>query len=410
MCYNLLCYSHFPLVSMRFSALFLVSIYCGCTHTSSSDHDADETETQSTEIDSTAEGKRSHQYVSADQLVPPEIVMYTKGCQKFVYNGKHDNDLEDYQRSDCYDSISHKGVPDRIETTVYFQRHGESTWNVVQHHYLTRDLVKTTDAHLTRKGVHQAMVANREIVAGRTNGTFEDKSILRSGSFPDHRIVFATSNLRRATLTFLVTFKHLLKSKNKIHILSALQELSNGSNSAPLAGHQKIPKLSFSDTDRVNKFSETCPFSMSRMKDLINPRCNEGNEQMAPHTKAARFSGPSQESLIGIDRIKRFCTWMYNVAVFGEDFSSTSTPALIPTDFVVTGHSTYLRTFFGHKLQTETPTKVENDLGSRLSRIKNGSIVRFKMEIVRDSTGQIDCSIQPGSSEIVYGETVLRVR
>jgi len=365
-------------------------------------------------------------------IKPDEKVAYAEGCQKYVFDGKDPALLKKFNRSNkCYEPITSTGSPPStapVEVTVYYQRHGESTWNVEHLKYGFRDMDKNTDAHLTRKGVGQALLANKQIVTNRLKGDDKDKAkprpkedddmdkeILLKGSYKDHRVVFATSNLRRAALTFLITFKHLLKDIKKLHIVSALQELASHTDSDPLAGPGEIPYLSFATRRGADISSTACPFTKSNMEGLMNPACNHGNEKQDPNRpKGSWYPLVTDKTRATIDHIEKFCTWMYNVATNGEDFVTSPKPSSTPTDFVITGHSMYLRTFFDNFFQPDDKKKrndLEKQLDSGMYRLKNTSIVRFKLLLTPNITGNLkQCSIVANSTALLYGKVDWRMR
>lgn len=399
-------------------AVVLSFSYYGCTDSKASDETQEGSgEEEIEDYNKPGGGKRGK--ITPQLITPGEKTSLVEGCQQFVYKGKLSDIKKRIERSPtCYTPVGHVG-DDPIEVTVYYQRHGESTWNVDHLKYGFRDHKKNTDAHLTSKGVSQALDAHKALQRQQIAGDTKDKEILTKGSYKDHRIVFATSNLRRAAFTFLITFKHLLKTMKKLHIVSALQELADNTDSDPLAGPREIPKLTFSKSSDPTRDPShpDCPFQEKQMKKLMDATCNDGNERNFPDRPHINWYNllEKQKTATTVDHINHFCTWMYNVAGYGETFADELNPAVSKkqTSFVVTGHSMYLRTFFDNFFDSKLGKKnrLEGQLNSSFLRMKNGTIIRFKVRLTHDSTTRkVKCLIVPSSTDKLFGEISWRLR
>jgi hypothetical protein len=349
----------------------------------------------------------------------PEEINYGEGCQKYVYNGDNPKAFTRFQRSTCYDvaesaAAGSAAVTTRV-VTVYYQRHAISTWNeasVVTHKVTAPP--QLTDAHLSQAGIQQAIDVQKLVEKGLFDGDQKDREILSKGSHNNEKVVFATSNLRRSTLTFLISFKHLLKRKIKIHILSALQESTGNMDSSPLSGPGEIPKLSFASGSSSQGASPTCPFKKKDMQDMMVTRCNQGNEQMSPSNGSTLLKEPKKKDPALLTQ--NLCTWMWNVASFGENFmdisGSPTTPSNDHTNFVMTGHGQYIKALFSQYMANPAvpparpPTQDEQNLRDRDYRLKNSSIIRFEVRITKNvnPATPISCKLELGSTKVLIGE------
>ena len=341
----------------------------------------------------------------------------------------------------CY-SPSSKDADGSFAVTIYYVRHGESEWNERSHSSSEKALNKQfelTDAKLTRLGAREAQelssfiqrkaeeikeVENskreKEGIEWRTTRG-DDWKILNGervtfvheyGELYTRKAAYATSNLRRASLTFLLAFKHLMtpfSSKiDKLHILSALQEPVDNIDSNSLARPRNPPALSY----------ESCPI---KARSLMDSTCNRGDEMEKNNRRT------------GDQLLANFCRWMRNMAAFGhvparrEQLFPSITGGPRVTDFIIAGHSMFLRGLFQRYLTGGGPgvhrNKLEKYLSSEFYTVGNGSLIKIKFilnnPITPISSGRRrlrsdveSCQIEKGSTEIlagaVYGRNVLR--
>lgn len=393
---------------MRIAYAFVVyassTIYYGC----SSDED---------DTGAKRHGADSEQVADLDppfEISYPETIKLGKGCQRYVYEGGSAADLMRFQSSNCYSLVDPAATTGYFDVTVYYQRHAESTWNADHRVRKHSDL---TDAHLTEAGIQQAITAHDLVSSGMINGDAKDKQILSKGSYASENVVFATSNLRRSTLTFLITFKHLLKSMKKVHILSALQETTGNIDCNPLAGPNKMPKLSFASSPRSPaQQGPTCPFEEDDMKKLMETRCNNGNEKMRPRSSGEKPKKPIAQDPSALTH--DLCKWMFNVVVYGEDFMDPTIPHPLrvvskENNFVITGHGQYFRTLFRNFFDNYRYSGVigripinllEDRLYNANYRLKNSSIIRFKVRITKNGHNSLYCSLIPTFTTLLTGE------
>jgi len=298
--------------------------------------------------------------------------------------------------SECYDS-SKRDQGYQYSVTLYYVRHGESEWNLESEGASERKLntrPELTDAKLTAKGAAEARKLSETITQlAHKGGDWE--LLAGEKNLHQRRVAYATSNLRRASLTFLTAFKHLITPHLKIdelHILSALQEPAPNIDSNSLSSPQGPPAL-----------SDSCPLLTVPM----DSECNHGDEMKRsdhPHTP---------EMLLG-----NFCRWLRNMAVFGH---VPSAGEAVPvkgtgiTDFVVAGHSMFLRGFFQRFLARRVSNfwkmnKVEKKLKSTINTVGNGSLIKITLELnppFINGKKQPDteiCKIIPGNTIILDGE------
>ena len=214
-------------------------------------------------------------------------------CQSYLYEDtKSNSGVPQYKpiNPDCY-TVDPSDISAGINVNIYFVRHGESTWN--NNHDLKPSWnPHHRDALLTAEGVEQALKLSDEISKRNTRGTDTDHDILNGIPVNGHKVVYATSNLRRATYTFLLSFHHLLKQNliNKLYILSALQEVCGNMDCNSLSGPGEIPKLSYNNAPWLPKVKKNifyadpavCPYDYKQMTSIMDATCNDGDEASRP--------------------------------------------------------------------------------------------------------------------------------
>ena len=275
----------------------------------------------------------------------------------------------------CY-RVSSCDAAEPFTVTVYFVRHGESEWNAGSKKKSADDLNQEKagiddpiirDAKLTSSGAREAESLHKTIL--RFGNTTDDWKIL-AGNYEGtkYKVAYATSNLRRASLTFLIAFKHLIKGGSKgwrlkLHILSALQEEAKNIDSNSLAAPKNPPALTLDGT---------CPIKRDQID--FDSQCNDGDEMLP--------------GIVGRgDLLANFCTWMRNMAVFGKistggesgDTCSPSTPII--NTFVVAGHSMFLRSLFQKYLKYGGffVNRTTRKIASSIDQVGNGALVKFRV-------------------------------
>ena len=355
------------------------------------------------------DSRKCQKEISVDSSKSSELVVVPDGCYKPNTN--------DHGRS--------------FQVTMYFVRHGESDWNEQSktkwERALNKEVAMLTDAKLTSKGTMQARMlsefiakkggeveamnskADRGLDLRMQFDNTDDWKIL-NGQAADYaklqprKVVYATSNLRRASLTFLRAFQHLIKPDlkiDKLHILSALQEPAPNIDSNSLSKAGEPPALTLETCPIVHSIEEGKPFEM-------DAKCNRGDE-------LKERNGETGDRLLD-----DFCQWMRNMAAFGHvpgaDEVTTdrkSDPRV--TDFVIAGHSMFLRGFFQRYLSEgdgDKKNELESALSSTIRTVGNGSLIKIRLvlnnpqtiEGDKTRTGSRICQIQQGETELLYGE------
>jgi len=279
--------------------------------------------------------------LSGTAHILPFTNIFNDACQQYQYDGQP-TFLAVYRSTStaCYE-INPTDITPPLTVNIYFIRHGESTWNVA--HGSSDPLHR--DAHLTTKGVDQALKLSDSISKGHIGGSKQDKEILNGKPVIGRKIIYATSNLRRAAFTFLLSFQHLIRMKKsspikKLYILSALQEVCGNMDCNTLSPPGQIPKLTFGGSGIPNSGTDyQCPFEDSDMRAIMDPSCNDGDELI----KAA----DNGQKAIAV-ALNHFCTWIRNMAVSEH-----------ATDFVIAGHSIFVRRIFQAMLPDKLP---QNDI------------------------------------------------
>jgi hypothetical protein len=326
----------------------------------------------------------------------------------------------------CY-KPHEKDTAGPFNVTIYFVRHGESEWNEQSASKSESDLNKEgklTDAKLTALGTMQARMLSGFIVTkGLGVGKMNRKALAESGISMElantddwkilngeiaddaksqpRKVVYATSNLRRASLTFLRAFQHLIKQGRKIdklHILSALQEPAKNIDSNSLSKPGQPPALTLESCPIVPSIPKGKPFEM-------DAKCNRGDELQ-------------DRTLQHGDRLlDDFCRWMRNMAAFGhvpgagEDTSDGSSGPLV-TDFVIAGHSMFLRGFFQRYMENGIgvfkvkPSKLERMLKSSIHTVGNGALIKIKVELNTHNPKKLTtpiCKIIKKNTKLLFG-------
>jgi hypothetical protein len=314
-------------------------------------------------------------------------------CQGYSMEGDNPPHKGDASRRSERCDIRKPALKEDVFARVFFVRHAESTWNergvwkTIKHKIWTAPR-RFFDAHLSEEGIAGAMELRDWIFSGEC--LTADQCFLRGTPYEDdqmRRVVFATSNLRRAILTALIAFhgrldgtsEERLKIKH-MYILSSLQETASNVDSTTVTPPNEIPYLTFSKSQ--------CPFKLSSMDRLFITECSE--EDNRQH----RLSGKGLE---------RFCDWMRDMAIDGLPTTDAHPAALREdgvTDFVLTGHSIWLREFFQKYLEGGGKNSLDKDIASSTMKVANQSVVKFTVKF--PMTGS--CVIQSNTSELLHGE------
>ncbi len=217
------------------------------------------------------------------KVVLQKMMMYLDGIY-FMIICKENKGLGPKKNPDP-DNI--KDVPCKMKRIIFI-RHGESDWNdvfnkgfgpmllvrlikaMIREFFLmvTMDSV-FLDSPLNGDGTDQARELRRYIEAD--NQYDQMLSIMRGDS--KETSVIVSSNLRRAlATTTLALYPRLQRTKEKIMILSSLQEISRNVDTKALASAKTIPDLNRLGKDLQNDGYDFIP------TDVYDPTENNGNK------------------------------------------------------------------------------------------------------------------------------------
>lgn len=276
--------------------------------------------------------------------------------------------------------------------TIYFVRHGESTWNDTFNKGKHRSalvfvlgfvpgIIKATvyelylllsgkmdswfyDSPLSYLGLKQvdelALFLEKEGLRGPES---EHVKILRCDpGAPSSKIV--SSNLRRAISTLAGGLRERLSRRpaDKIFVLSSLQEISRNPDALSITPAQSPVQASW-----IEKTSKVCKFQ----------------EIFATQVDTSRHTGNKPIKSTGYGRMTDFC-------------KHTFSPAVREKYIIVGGHSLWFKSFF----QNFLPYHIEHI--SKEKKIINGGVVVF--ELVKATTQYGDkFMVDPKSVKVVYG-------
>ena len=303
---------------------------------------------------------------------------------------------------------------------VYFVRHAESTWNEFTKGQIlevkANRTPRLTDAHLSEEGIKSMIELNEKIFSADCSQNAEfcflagKPDPASPASQPQRRVIYATSNLRRAIFTTLILFKDRLakagetiegpKPIKKIHVLSSLQEMVTNIDSEPITPVGEIPYLTFSSTDE-----NTCPFRLSQMKSVLSVGCNKENVNNKKNPK--------------VPTLNEFCHWMAYMSVHGKSGEMSDDAVEGATDFVLVGHSIWIREFYQQFMDKSNWTawrhigrqkhdKEAQAIISEFQKLSNQGILKFKVNFVAAADGTSTCQIESESTEFVNGEAKKR--
>lgn len=273
---------------------------------------------------------------------------------------------------------------------MFFIRHGESAWNDRTVFQTVKDRisqpVEFRDTYLSKGGLDGARKLQQWIFSDKCQ---RDQCFLSGRPFQedaDRRVLFAVSNLRRAILTALIAFEPRIKQSNKdllmirnMHVLNSLQEITKNIDSDAVTPPYSLPLLSFDDAQ--------CPFTQKRMADFFITECSEADN------KDDRLSNSGLDS---------FCAWLREMSVRGEPTADASVQALDEdgvTDFVIAGHSMWLRKFFQNYIGKGAANPSESGIRSSTKVLSHEAVVKFEVDLPAEG----GCTIVPGKTDIIYG-------
>ena len=318
-----------------------------------------------------------------DTAKPDRLEAFSK-CQGYERGGEDFSQKRSYEVKgvgECVRSGQTFRKPVRVR--FFFVRHAEAKWGTVSNikQKMKMPPVEQTDVHLTSNGIAGAMSLNRWIFSTPCEG---DQCFLAGRpeeKDAGRRVVFAVSNLRRAVLTALIAFEDRISTSsssedtlkiNNFHVLSSLGETTPNIDSSPLAPPRSVPYLTFSDAG--------CPFKLRDMKKFFLLECSLDE-------------APSHDD---------FCEWMRKQVRLNEptaEVGPVKSRTDRITDFVIVGHSIWIRHFFKQLPGTQR-SYIEKEIASGTRKFPNQGVVKFEVELPPEG----GCNVVPGQTAMVYGE------
>jgi hypothetical protein len=230
---------------------------------------------------------------------------------------------------------------------------------------------KFLDSPLNPEGIEQALELRRFLLSemhpeSKDDSTYDDKKrnlfeIMRGEK---ESSVIVTSTLRRAISTTTIAFwPRLVKTGEKIFVLSSLQEISRNI-----------------DTRALSKAKEVADLPFSR----ISPHCFSSDGEFHPELlyDTSENFGNKTRSFYGGKRLTSFNEW-----IFQREESV----------IIAGGHSLWFKNFF----QTYMPHHAEHD--AKMKKITNSGAVSFTIHRSEDAEGAAQYRIEPSSIEVLYG-------
>jgi len=184
------------------------------------------------------------------------------------------------------------------------------------------------------------------------------------GIHADKSSIIVSSSLRRAIATTTVAlWPRIHKTKEKIHILSSLQEISRNVDTYSVSPPKSVADLPF---------------------QRIHPYCSP-DEAFVPENvyETTENYGNKSTSFYGIKRLKAFNEWIF---------------ARKEEVIIVGGHSLWFRSFF----QTYLPHT--HDHQSKKQKITNSGVIAFELHsYLNEEDGEKYYRIEPSSMKNVFG-------
>ena len=306
-----------------------------------------------------------------------KILLYIDGMIQMVAS-------KDSQWKQPVDWTSSK-IPKIGSKRIIFIRHGESVWNEVFNRgfnlgfpmrLLKAAIREATlfaspfsiffDTPLNHEGLQQAKDLAKFLEAGVTsdNPAVADViSVLRGDAPQDSLIV--SSNLRRALATVAIgLWRRLDKTREKILIHSACQEISRNVDCVASAAPGTTPHMEGPDSGEAPKLMAHGPTYAA--DKIFDPAYNSGQK-------------PLNER--GIERLQYFAEWVFTRPEH---------------TVIVGGHSLWFRNFFKAFLAAN-----DNHPGKSCKMV-NGGVVAFTLNIGKTDNGHVHW-IEPNSIVTVHG-------
>ncbi len=198
--------------------------------------------------------------------------------------------------------------------------------------------------------------------------------------------VFGVSNLKRAIQTLLIFLSGVSKtdggSKREIHILSALQERSMGTDAVSTLDKGAVPDAEY--LGGVVDIPEKTFYAQLSENVDFNKEYNKGNNWWNTRGGLNPWSNMFGD----------FCQWVNEVS--GEN---PTKPVL------VAGHSSWLKKFFKSKLANKGNPNLAEELlqgGSKIGykiKLGNASMIKFELKVWEGG-----CSITRRTTQLILGK------
>lgn len=280
--------------------------------------------------------------------------------------------------------------------TIYFVRHGESTWNDTfnaghrsQANFIVGfipGLIKAFlfeaylilsgkldswfyDSPASTLGLHQLDELSQffKKTTGSNDKVAQHVALLNaSPDAPQSKMV--CSNLRRAVTTMVGGFQDRLARRphEKILIVPSLQEISRNPDTLSITPAHMPIQASWIDKSAASL--SICDFQ-STYTNQVDMTLHDGNKPIGTN---------------GLKRMREFCNFAFSESV-KENY------------IIVGGHSIWFRSFF----QTFLP--YEDNHVCKKKKVVNCGVVAFTLLKVVRKSGQPTFMVDPNSVEVVYG-------
>jgi phosphohistidine phosphatase SixA len=273
------------------------------------------------------------------------------------------------------------GVPP-VSKKVVFIRHAQSDWNAANEDISKIAGAFSRDSPLSEEGVRQSeslaewMEKSPEASCVAVPPSVHDPSSEPSCD-ADSEIrdivlspstKWASSNLKRALLTGIIAMRSRINSgePDKVHILSALQEISYGIDARASVGIGSVPDVK-GDAENLN---------VNVVNLEIDGSLNFGNMN--------KIIGMVPKS----ERFRQFCDW-----VNSQESSQ----------LVIVGHSAWLNEFFIAAASTKGEmNSAEQILTEGQTKLGNASVLYFELTNAPDTITP-GCAFVHGKTQLVYG-------
>jgi broad specificity phosphatase PhoE len=222
------------------------------------------------------------------------------------------------------------------------------------------------DSPLSQLGAQQAIDVQKFIESMPESDAIG--SVLKGA--PGSSSVLVASNLRRAISTSLIAFmQRVRRTQEKVHILSALQEITFNIDGVSLAKPRAPPVLADVELSAMNQSRKD--FNPDRYFDCSG---NNGDKPMRGK---------------GLTRLLQFAKWAMDR----------------PEEHVIAaGHSLYFRFFFQTFLPQSSVHIAKKD------KMGNGCIVAFTLYEGLDPSGQLFYGVDESTVKVVYHDFESRLK